>query len=318
MASLNEVQRLRATGPIEKRFFPGCPFERAKYYASQAGCDLAIPNGKGIGNALVFTPLVEAIALKLGRRIRILTARLDPLIGKSPSDGYAVWENNPYLKEIVDANTVDQRIMSEINEEQDNIGQFGHVIENVCHAYGVVPRAIRPSLYLTSEEQSTAIDRLEQLRRPIVALHAGGTSTSTDESPWYCDKWKDICATLDGEVSFVQVAKVGFDQKPLGIFSPALSLREAMATIWACDMFIGFDSTPAHIATAFSRPSIVVWDVQKKSLIEDRHYLGYGPASMLRWSYPQNRNLMILGQKDESLLDVCINHIRSLAGSGKR
>jgi hypothetical protein len=315
MSSFAEVQRLRATGPLEKRFFPRPPLERTKYYAAQTGCDLAIPNGKGIGNVLVFTPLVEAIARRLGRRIRVLTAQLDPLIGKDSTDGFAVWENNPYIKKIVDSDTIDQRIITEINEEQDNIGQFGQVIENICHAYGVRPRAIRPSLYLTSAEQSAALDRLEHVRRPIIALHAGGTSTSTEESPWYFERWKELCTKLHSEASFVQVAKAGFDQKPLDVFSPTLSLRDAMATIWASDMFIGFDSTPAHIATAFSRPTIVLWDVQKKSLIEDRHYLGYGPASMLRWSYPQNRNLMILGQKDEDLLGVCISHIRSMVGS---
>lgn len=317
MPSLDEIQSLRATGALEDRFLSSRPFERAKHYASEAGCDLAVPNGNGIGNVLVFTALVEALALHLGRRIRILTAPLNPLIGKDPQDGWAVWENNPYIKEIVDADEIDGQIMVEVNAEQDNTGQFGHVIENICHSYGVPARALRPSLYLTAPEQAEAFDRLSAIPRPLVALHAGGTSTSTNESPWYLERWKQLCASLADEVSFVQVAKAGFDQKQIGICSPHLTLREAMAIIWACDMFIGFDSTPAHIATAFSIPSVVLWDVQRKSIIEDRHYTGFGPASMFRWSYPQNRNLMILGEKDEALLSVCIKHIRDTTGSRK-
>jgi hypothetical protein len=318
MPSLSEVQQLRATGAVEQRFLSTDSFERSKYHAEQQGCDLAVPNASGIGNILVCTALVEAVALQLGRRIRLLTSEMNPLIGKEPQDEYAIWENNPYVKEIVDADKIDSQIMCEVNAEQDNISQFGHMIENVCYAYGVAPRALKPCLYLTPAEQSAAIDRLESIRRPLIAIHAGGTSASTEQSPWYLEKWKELCSELCDEVSFIQVAKAGFDQKCLGIPSPALTLREAMATIWACDMFIGFDSTPAHIATAFSKPSIVLWDVQRKSIIEDRHYLGFAPASMFRWSYPQNRNLMILGQKDDVLLPLCMTHIRTLTASLKR
>lgn len=318
MPSLDEVQQRRATGAIEQRFLASPPFERARYHAMESGCDLAVPNGKGIGNVLVFTSLVEALAHRLGRRIRILTAPLNPLIGKDPKDSWAVWENNPYVKDIVDADTIDSRIMTEVNAEQDNAGQFGHVIENICHAYGMRPRSLRPSLHLSSAEQAEALDRLSGIPRPLAGLHAGGTSASTKESPWYFERWKQLCQELADEVSFVQVARAGFDQKQLGICSPALTLREAMATIWACDLFIGFDSTPAHIATAFSVPSIVLWDVQRKSIIEDRHYRGFAPASMFRWSYPQNRNLMILGERDDALLDVCIQQIRDTVRSGER
>ena len=310
MTSLTEIQQFRAQGPLEQRFLLTEPFELSKRYAAETGCDLAVPNGQGIGNALVFTALVEAMALRNGKRLRLLTAQLNPLIGKDSQDGYAIWENNPYVKEIVDADTIDPQIMADINAEQDNIGNFSHVIENICYAYEVSPRSLRPTLFLTSSEQARALERLEPLRRPIVALHAGGTSTSPLGSPWYLEKWKELCTVLSSEVSFVQVAKADFDQKPLDIFSPNLSLREAMATIWACDLFVGFDSTPAHIATAFSLPTVVLWDVQRKSAIEDRHYPGFAPASMLRWSYPQNRNLMVLGQKDQALLPVCVSYIR--------
>jgi hypothetical protein len=318
MPSLSEIQHARATGALENRFLPTGPFARSKYHAAQSDCDLAVPNAPGIGNILVCTTLVEAIALQLGRRIRLLTGEMNPLVGKEPQDVYAIWENNPYIKEIVDADKIDPQIMRDVNAEQDNISQFGHMIENICYGYGVVPRSLRPCLYLTSGEQSTAIDRLENIRRPLVAIHAGGTSTSTEQSPWYLERWREMCTELCDEVSFIQVAKAGFDQKSLGVPSPALTLREAMATIWACDMFIGFDSTPAHIATAFSKPSIVLWDVQRKSIIEDRHYLGFAPASMVRWSYPQNKNLMILGQKDDALLPLCMTHIRNMTASLKR
>lgn len=316
MASLTEIQIRRATEPPAERFLSTGPFEYARRHATNAGCDLAIPNGPGIGNILCFTPLVEALARKLGRRLRLLTAPLDPLVGKPSSmPPYPIWDNNPYVAEIVNADELDPRIMCEVNREQDNMCQFGHIIENICSVFGLVPRRLQPSLYLRSEERAAALDLLAQLPRPVVGIHAGGTSSSLPDSPWFLERWKELCTALEGEVSFVQTAQPGFDQKDLGVFCPALDLRGSMSVIWACDLFIGFDSSPAHIATAFGRPAIILWDVRRKSIIEDRHYLGYAPASMLRWSYPQNRNFMILGEKDDDLLPHCIESIRSAARS---
>lgn len=316
LSTLQEVQEWRATEPPINRFLNTGPFEYAKRYAAEHGCDLAIPNGAALGNVLCMTPLVEAFARRAGRRLRVLTAPLTTLVESgNERSGYPVWENNPYIEEIVNADEIDPQIMREVRREQNNLCQFGHYIENACLVYGLVPRTLRPSLFLHPDEQRAAVDRLSGLRRPVVCIHPGGTSSSPADSPWFLDRWRALIARLENQVSFVQIALAGFDQKDLGIPAPSLSLREMMALIWASDLFVGFDSAPAHVATAFQRPTSVLFDVRQKSVIEDRHHLGFGPASMLRWSYPQNRNLMILGEKDEELLHLCSDFIRSHIGS---
>ncbi|HEX2093379.1 MAG TPA: glycosyltransferase family 9 protein [Longimicrobiaceae bacterium] len=243
---------------------------------------------------------------------------MDTLIGSSPVDGpYPIWENNPYVGDIVNADEIDPQIMVHLRAEQSNICQFGHIIENICLVYNLIPRAVKPSLFLTAREQSQALDLLAGSRRPVVGIHAGGTSSSPPGSLWFLDGWRELISKLDEEVSFFQIAKAGVDQKDLSIPAPDVSLRTSMALIWACDIFVGFDSSPAHIATAFDRPTAVLWDVRQKSLIEDRHYVGFAPASMLRWSYPQNRNLMILGEKDADLVDLCIEFVHKTVASFK-
>jgi hypothetical protein len=314
--SLEDVHHWRANEPPIPRFHSTGPFEHARRHAAEHDCDLSVPNGAGLGNVICFTPLVEALARRLGRRLRLLTAPLSTLVpSERGGSAYPVWENNPYVGEIVNADEIDHRIMQQIRAEQNNLCQFGHFIENVCLAYGLIPRALRPSLFLHTEEQARALDWLAELPRPVVCVHAGGSASSPADSPWFLERWRALTARLVGEVSFVQVGRAGFDQKELGIASPRLRVREMMAVIWASDLFVGFDSAPAHVATAFQRPALVLFDVRQKSIIEDRHHLGFAPASMLRWSYPQNRNLMILGEKDEEVLHLCAEFIRAQAAS---
>ena len=56
------------------RFSGRPPVEQTKQIAREYGCDLAIPNGPGIGNVVCYTRLVEDLALALGRPLRLLSA----------------------------------------------------------------------------------------------------------------------------------------------------------------------------------------------------------------------------------------------------
>jgi hypothetical protein len=76
-----------------------------------------------------------------------------------------------------------------------------------------------------------------------------------------------------------------------------------MALVWASDLFIGFDSSIAHIATAFELPALVLWEPLRKVEIEERWQSGFAPAALSRWSYPQNRNLMILGDRGDTIIN---------------
>lgn len=286
------------------------PFYYSKYYASRYNCHLSIPNNPGIGNVLAFTPLISAFSRKIGNRIRILTAPFSPITGKLYNEiDYPIFLNNPYIEEIINSDDIDRNIIQKINREQDNYCHFNNIIKNICYYYNVIPSQEHPELYLSFEEKVNALERLTDFKRPIICIHPGGTSSSTIENPWFLKKWKKLIDSFSGNVTFVQVSLKDFDEKPLKTENFTTTLREAFSLIWASDYFIGFDSGMAHVATAFRKKSIVIWDVERKSFIEERHQAGFAPLSMIRWSYPQNVNLITLGEKDDEIIDICQQYI---------
>lgn len=314
MSNYTDIQDTRnnPANISEGRFLKSPPFTMSKALASKMGCDLAIPNGDGIGNVICFSRLVESFAKQLGRRISILTAPIDPTVGVVDCENrFPIWKCNPFINEIKNCSEYDKSYIQAINKEQDNCCQFNHFIENICHAYGVPCDKLRPSLYLSEKEMVWAIDSLSGLKRPIVCLHAGGTSSPLIEDPWHLEKWQSLVSRHEERVGFIQIGKCGFDTKQINTTSYKTSIREMMSLIWASDMFIGFDSGPAHIATAFQKPAAVIWDVLRKNRIEEPYQLGFGPSALTRWSYPQNNNLMLLGEKDEEILDLLGHFIDS-------
>ena len=220
---------------------------------------------------------------------------------------YPIWKYNPYISEIVNAEEIDADfdVLRLINNELDNFCHFNHMIENICANYGLKPRKLRPSLFLSTEEMAWGLKALAHLPRPVVCIHPGGTSSVFPDSPWYFENWEKVIKEFEGKASFVEIGKKGLDHKNLSAFNVSTTLRQAMAILWASDIFIGFDSGPAHIATAFEKPAFVLWNVLRKNAIEEPIRAGFGPATMLRWAYPQNRNVMLLGEvKNEIYVEM--------------
>ena len=147
---------------------------------------------------------------------------------------------------------------------------------------------------------------LSHLKRPVICLCPYGRSASSSESPWYLDKWLLLVEILKEQVSFFQIGHENFQQKPLPVFSTKTTVRLMMALIWASDIYIGFDTGPSHIATALEKPSIVLWDAVRKAPLEEQKQAGFSIAHMQRWAYPQNKNLVILGEKNHEVLSDCI------------
>ena len=82
------------------------------------------------------------------------------------------------------------------------------------------------------------------------------------------------------------------------------SANTAALTSRASDLFIGFDSSVAHIATAFELPALVLWEPVLKVEIEESKQAGFSTAALSRWGYPQNRNLMLLGDRDDTIVNI--------------
>jgi hypothetical protein len=285
---------------------PPPPFFFSNLLAKETGCDLSAPNWYGIGNILVYSRLIEEFSLSVGRPIKLLTAPLRPSVGVVENEEpYPIWKHNPFIAEIINAEEIDADfdVMRLINNEMDNFCHFNHMIENICANYGLKPRKLRPSIYLSPEEMAWGLNTISHLPRPVICIHPGGTSSVFKDSPWFSDNWEKIIKEFEGKASFVEISKRDLDHKNLSAFNTVTTLRQAMALIWASDIFIGFDSGPSHIATAFEKPSFILWNVLRKNAIEEPIKAGFGPATMLRWAYPQNRNAMLLGETQNEVYD---------------
>lgn len=272
--------------------------------------DLAIPNcpGSGIGNILSYTRLVEEFALKRGKTLKIFTGPLSPSIGKVEGENcFAVWENNPFISEIVNGEDLNSQDLMIVNKERHSLNQLTHVIENICWAYGISPRELRPSLFLSKEEMKWALDQLASLPRPLVCLHPGGNTKSLPGSPWHKTNWEYLIKRFKNKIGFFQVGSIELGDYDLGLLNPGKHLRQMFALIWAADIFIGFDSSPMHIATAFRKPVIAIFDMRRKYEAEGTYSALHIPSVMLRWSYPFNRNIGIMeNDNDNNSLDrVC-------------
>jgi len=286
-----------------------------KAYAKQHNADLAIPNcqDSGVGNALVFTRLVEDWARVAGRPVNIITAPLCPSVGcVKGEDPFALWLHNPYVGSILNAEKVDLEGFGVVDMERRSLIQVNHVIENICFAYGLRPRHLRPSLFLSKAEMRWALDQTGHLPRPLICLHPGGTSSSGEGAPWHHTRWQALMTALKNEASFFQVGRSEFGDQDLGLLNPGRTLREAMALIWAADVFIGFDSSPMSIATAFEKPVIALFDMTQKFQAELRYGETHVPSVILRWAYPQNRNIALMDNDDgDAAMAYIIDGVRS-------
>jgi hypothetical protein len=294
------------------------PFSATRQIARKHGCDIAVPNITGIGDVLMYTRLVEDLAMHLGHPLKLLTGKLQPVdnVGTlEDEEPYPIWKANPFVSEIVDADDIAPDILEQINARHERHCHFGHMIANICAEYGLVPRALRPSVFLAEAECREALLKLSQIPRPILCIHPYGTSSPVESHPWYKREWTHLLDDIAGHLSIIEIGLHEREDKHLPTKRFRTTLREMMALIWASDIFVGFDSSAAHVATAFSKPAMILWDPLRKNEIDERVQPGFGPAAFSRWSYPQNRNMMLLGESNGEIRRIAVRWILDIARS---
>ncbi len=128
---------------------------------------------------------------------------------------------------------------------------------------------VKPEIYLTSEEKEKAFQRLKtfgiEKGMRLIAVHpeAGYPSKEWEES-----KFKEVIHQfLNEPQTSVLIFGISKARKIAEFFSSSkqalnlvgtLSLREMIATLSHCHLFIGNDSGPSHIAQALGIPVIVI------------------------------------------------------------
>lgn len=279
--------------------------------AERYHCDVAAPCATGVGDVIMHTRVVEELAMHLGRPLKLLTSKLEPKDGVGTVAGeepYPIWKANPFIDKIVDTNSLadGKLILEQISENEENHCHFGHIMANMCAQYGLVPRKLQPALYLTESECREALNKLSSLPRPVLCIHPYGTSSPLEDHPWYKYEWLELIKDIDDRLSIIEVGLSGKEDKGLPTKRFPTTIREMMALIWASDIFLGFDSSCAHVATAFSKPAMVLWEPIRKNKIEEQILPGFGLSAFARWSYPQNRNVMLLGETNGEIRRMAV------------
>lgn len=260
----------------------------------------------------MYSRLVEEFAMRIGRPIKILTGPIQPVDGvciMAGEENYPIWMANPFIQEIIDLQKISPESMNRVNKNHEKHCRFGHIISNICSEYGIIPKLIRPSLFLSPDECRNALEILSSLPRPILCLHPYGTCSPLFPHPWYTEEWKKLISQLSSYITILEVGLHGKENKGLASTRIKTKLREMFALVWASDMFVGFDSSIAHVATTFCKPALVLFDpIRKSELSKDA---GVGPSDFLRWSYPQNKNLMLLGESNGEIREIIVNWVVS-------
>ena len=120
----------------------------------------------------------------------------------------------------------------------------------------------------------------------------------------------------------LEIYKHGTDTRGLPTLRIPTTLRQMFTLIWASDLFVGLDSAPSHVTTAFCKRTVVLWEPLQKLVAEEACQAGFGPAVFARWGYPQNRTLFLLGERGSEVIDqvldyadTCLRSLRSRSGA---
>jgi len=148
------------------------------------------------------------------------------------------------------------------------VDRTSHVLEQnraVIAALGVPTGDTGPSLHLSAEERGQAQMTLASLgaASPRVVLHIGGHYPSQRWSP---ERFAELIGLLTGRTgaACVVLCCPGEDglaarvlaATPDALIAPSRSVRAMMALIASCDLFIGNNSGPLHVAGALGLPTI--------------------------------------------------------------
>lgn len=179
------------------------------------------------------------------------------LIGAKRRVGYDVAGGGPFLTDIVPYNA-SLRHQAEGNNE---IAAFlGAKIENLS-----------PSIELRDEEKTEARRRLKDIGVDhdalLIGIHPGA---SKKEKLWSVDKYVEVMRFLVDEHKAQILLFTTKKERPFALeiarhFSSGvhlladLKLRDFAGVLKSCDLFLGLDSGPTHMAEAIGVPTIALY-----------------------------------------------------------
>lgn len=239
-------------------------------------------------------------AVVLSRLPRLLKAKYPGLSVQVYPRGFnrAVFSRNPWVSSL-------RYFPGQVYGDDANWGS-GHLIELKEQFFHLEQEGLpRGELYLSPREkewgQSLIQEWQGERRRPVCVIHPwGGTQSHVIDAGF----WESLVARWQGRVSFVQVGIEG--QRRIQGCAGYLLLprapryaRRLFALLAAAQGFVGVDSGPMHVASAFDLPSLILTNVSElERVFEDRksHPYYHGRNWLLGFLYPQHQHVSVVGQ----------------------
>jgi lipopolysaccharide heptosyltransferase II len=169
-----------------------------------------------------------------------------------------------------------------------------HVLDlnrELVESLGAPSRAERPALHVRPEEKGEAQARLSALgaAAPRVAVHPGGYYPSQRWSP---ESYAELVAGLTARCGAACIVLAGPGEEDLArrvcaatpdaLAAGPQSVRGLMALLASCDLFVGNNSGPLHVAAALGVPTVSVMGPT-----DPRRFAPRGPADrVLRHDLP--------------------------------
>lgn len=125
---------------------------------------------------------------------------------------------------------------------------------------------IRPRLVIGDNERRNGEKQIAAVagaERPTIGYHPGGSHPGKRWPPGqFRELMMQLQRTLGGRhVVFLGPDEMDVDEWPAGVAVVRASLREFMAQVSCCDVFVCNDSGPMHIADALAVPVVAIFEV---------------------------------------------------------
>ena len=168
---------------------------------------------------------------------------------------------------------------------------------DMLRALGLAAQDALPQLWITDAERARASEILTlrggQAARPLIGIQPGANDPLIRE--WGAAKYARVADALIAETGGSVVIMGGGDERQTAdemadrMKRPAISLvgslplREALAVIGQCDLWLGNDSGLLHAAVSQRVPSVGI----------------FGPNKVARWGYdtPRHRSLVVFPER---------------------
>ena len=206
--------------------------------------EIIINRQGALGDVLMTTPIIKAL------KERYPEYRFIYNTSKACAD---VLRYNPYIDEL----KYDKNVEGAITLEYE-LFPAENRIDVMAQQAGVRVADKTPLMYFSKKEQEWLISFLRSLQGKLAVFHTG---KSWENREWSIKKFKKVAEWLDKRG--YTIIQVGNSSTPLmegvGKDLRNLSFRQAALLLQKCDLFVGIDSAPAHLAKAAKIPQVIIY-----------------------------------------------------------